>query len=273
MFQFDNQSTNPADAVSTAVLDAVSVIYDNWYNLLIIVLICVIAFGLLFVLKIAVNKFGRDYGLDPKAIRTIHMLLTYFIIILAVVNILPIFGAKLYPLLLSLGIISVVVIFGSQLVISNVIGGAIVYIEKPFVLDDVIKVGDNIGVVDEIHYRSTILTSLNGLSITIPNSTFLTASVVNYTRTKSYLLKIPFSMPRTVDLSGLKESLRAESASISGFKSERDINLYKLNMSKDKVDYELHLWISDPRDSEKVMTRVLDIVDNYYPSGKDHPAA
>ncbi len=123
-------------------------------------------------------------------------LVTYVIFIMALVIVLAVFNIQLYPLILSVGVISAVVVLGSQLLISNLLGGTVVYVEKPFLKGDLIRVGDNMGIVQGVSIRATTLKGLNGLNITIPNSTFLTTPITNYTRTKQYLIKVPFTMPR-----------------------------------------------------------------------------
>ena len=132
----------------------------------------------------------------PQTTRMIVSLVTYVIFIMALVIVLAVFNIQLYPLILSVGVISAVVVLGSQLLISNLLGGTVVYVEKPFLKGDLIKVGDNMGVVQGVSIRATTLKGLNGLNITIPNSTFLTTPITNYTRTKHYLIKVPFTMPR-----------------------------------------------------------------------------
>jgi small-conductance mechanosensitive channel len=162
-------------------------------------------------------------------------------------------------------VISAVVILGSQLLISNLLGGTVVYIEKPFLVGDLIKVGGNMGVVQGISIRATTLKGLNGLNITIPNSTFLTTSITNYTRTKHYLVKVPFTMPRNVNISGLVDAIKAHASSIPGLVADSREELYKTGISEDDIQYELQLWISDPRKSDEARSRAIDIIGQYYP--------
>lgn len=259
-------SVNPADAVSQAALDLGHFLYGNWNLLLLSLGILILALIVIKLLKAVLLNVAKDYNLPEKSIRTIITLVTYGIVILAFVNILAVFNVQLYPLILSLGVLSAVVVLGSQMIISNALGGAVVYIEKPFLVGDVIRVGENIGVVQNISFRSTILKGLNGLDITIPNSTFLTTSITNYTRTKQYLIKVPFSMPRDINLSGLIDAVKARSTSIPGLVTDREEALYKMGISKDDIHYELQFWISDPRKSDDARSKVIDVINQFYPS-------
>jgi small-conductance mechanosensitive channel len=240
------QSTNPADATTTAAINLASFFYGNWPKLLLTIAILAIALIVIRFLKSAIAQLGRDNRLPPGTIRAINVIVTYGTMIIAVVNVLAVFNIQLYSLIVSLGVISAVVVLSSQMIISNLLGGVVVYVERPFVMGDAIRVGDNYGVVEGMNIRSTTLKGDNGLAITVPNSTFLTNAITNYTRTHRYLIKVPFTMPRDVNLSGLAEAMRAHATSIPGFIPEETEALYKTGVSKDDFQCELHFWVSDP---------------------------
>jgi small-conductance mechanosensitive channel len=267
------QTANPADATTQAALALANFFYGNWQRILMSAAILVIAYIFMRVLKGLVLEMGKSYHLPPQTTRMAVTLMTYGIFILAFISVLAVFDIQLYPLILSLGILSVVVVLGSQLLISNLLGGAVVYIEKPFLIGDLIKVGDSTGVVQGISIRATTLRGLNGLDITIPNSTFLTTSITNYTRTMHYLIKVPFTMPRDINLSGLADAIKAHAPSIPGFMADRGDELYKMGISKDDIQYELHFWISDPRESDDARSKVIDIISQFYPTKRNEPSA
>lgn len=260
------QSANPADATTQAALNLANFFYGNWHKILLSIAILVIALIVIRFLQVAIKQIGKDYKLSSKTIRAINTVITYGVAILAIVNILAVFNIDLYPLIVSLGFISAVIVLGSQMVISNMLGGTVVYLERPFAVDDVIKVGENLGVVEKISIRSTTMRALNGLVITIPNSTYLTTPITNFTRTHRYLVKLPFSAPRDINMSGLIEDIRSSSSSIPGFMADDGDILYKIGIGKDHVDYELHFWVSDPRASDDARSRIVDLIARSFPS-------
>jgi small conductance mechanosensitive channel len=261
-------SSNPADATTQAAVALADFLYGNWFRLLLSVALLVLAFVVIKLLKKAIIELGKVYRLPPQTTRMIVSLTSYVIFILAIVIVLAVFNIQLYPLILSVGVISAVVVLGSQLLISNLLGGTVVYIEKPFLKGDLIKIGDNLGVVQSVSIRATRLKRLNGLDITIPNSTFLTTPITNYTRTKHYLIKVPFTMPRAVDMSGLVDAIKARAASIPGLVTDRSEELYKKGISMDDIQYELQFWVSDPRKSDDARSRVIDIIEGFGQEGQ-----
>jgi small-conductance mechanosensitive channel len=233
----------------------------------------IFAFILIRLVKGIILGLGKNYNLPPQTTRMIVSLVTYVIFIMALVIVLAVFNIQLYPIILSVGVISAVIVLGSQLLISNLLGGTVVYIEKPFLKGDLIRVGDNMGVVQGVSIRATKLRGLNGLDITIPNSTFLTAPITNYTRTKRYMIKVPFTMPRDINLTGLVDAIKAHASSVPGFAPDQAEQLYKMGISKEDIQYELHFWVTDPRQSDDARSRVIDIISQFYPAKRKEPAS
>jgi len=258
------QFTKQVDTTTQVALNLVSFFYDNWYKILLSIAILLAALAIVRSLKIASGRVGREYSLPPKTTWMINTIITYGMLTLAVISILAVFNVQLYSLIVSLGFFSAVLVLGTQIIISNLLGGIVISIEKSFIVGDVIKVGDNIGVVEGINIRSTIMRSLNGLVITVPNSTFLTTPITNYTRSQQYLIKMPFSTPRAADLSRLSDVVRSGASSIPGFVSDRGVSIFKTGVGKDDVQYELQFWVTDPRISDDARSRVVDIIDDFY---------
>lgn len=258
------QNTNPADATATAAVNLASYVSANWEKIVLSATIVLLSFVMIRALRLLMTRLGKEYDLPPKSVRLLNTIITYSVAIFAVAGLLSVFNVQLYSLIMSLGIISVVVVLGSQLIISNLLGGTVVYIEKPFMVGDLIKIGNDLGVVQNISFRSTVLKSNTGLIITVPNSTFLTTSIVNYTRTQGYLVDVPFVMPVETDVSGLIESIHQNRGSIPGFNSDHPEALFKTGISEKEIQYRLHFWVSDPGRADDARSKVIDIIGRCY---------
>jgi small-conductance mechanosensitive channel len=98
------------------------------------------------------------------------------------ISILNEFGFKLSHLLGAAGIITIAIGFASQTSMSNVISGLFLIAEKPFEVNDVIKVGEATGVVLSIDILSIKLRTFDNRFIRIPNETIIKSEVTNITR-------------------------------------------------------------------------------------------
>lgn len=91
-------------------------------------------------------------------------------------------GFSLAPLLGAAGLVGIALGFASQTSVSNVIAGLFLIAESPFVVDDLIQVGDTLGRVLSVDTMSVKLRTLDNKFVRIPNETLVKSTVTNLTR-------------------------------------------------------------------------------------------
>lgn len=123
--------------------------------------------------------------------------LIYFI---ALVQVLPLFGVDVKPILASAGIAGLAVGFGAQTLVKDVINGFFILFENQFDIGDVIKAAGVSGTVETMTLRKTVLRDSNGTVHVIPNSEIKVVS--NTTRDWSQV-----SLHVTVDYSEPSERI------------------------------------------------------------------
>ena len=113
--------------------------------------------------------------LISKAINYAGLAVIVFIVLLEL-------GVNLTPLLGAAGILGLAIGIASQASLSNVISGLFLISEKPFVVGDVIRSGNKVGVVISIDLLSVKIRSFDNLYIRIPNEKIISNEVTNITR-------------------------------------------------------------------------------------------
>ncbi len=88
---------------------------------------------------------------------------------IAILSLLSLSGLNVTPLLASAGIAGIAVGFGAQNLIKDWLAGFFILLENQYSVDDVIKVGEHSGLVERLDLRRTVLRSLDGSVIVIPN--------------------------------------------------------------------------------------------------------
>ncbi len=73
--------------------------------------------------------------------------------------------------------------FGLQEIFANFVSGIILLFERPFRVGDIITVGDLSGRVTRIRTRATTVLDFDNKEIVIPNKTFITGQLINWTLT------------------------------------------------------------------------------------------
>ncbi len=91
--------------------------------------------------------------------------------------------------------------------LSNVAGGIIILVQKPFVKGDEIQVEDVSGIVDYIDLMDTRLHTFSNQMIKIPNSMLVNSIIINKTRNDLVRVDCKFSVSYDSDLAKVKELL------------------------------------------------------------------
>ena len=94
-------------------------------------------------------------------------------------------GIPMDRLAIILGALSVGIGFGLQSLINNLVSGLILAFEKPINVGDVVEFGGQSGTMKSMGFRSSIITTWDGADVIIPNGSFLSENVINWTRGNS----------------------------------------------------------------------------------------
>ncbi len=107
-------------------------------------------------------------------------LLYYALIVVVLILALPHLGFKLSGLLVAGGIVGIALGFASQSIVSNLISGIFLLIERPINIGNPVNIDGIAGVVEDIQIISTTLRTFDGLYIRMPNQKVFTANITNY---------------------------------------------------------------------------------------------
>ena len=91
-------------------------------------------------------------------------------------------GVPLLPLVASLGVGGLAVALAARPTLENLIGGIILYTDRPVRVGDFCSFGDNMGTVERIGVRSTQIRARDRTVITVPNATFADMQIINWAR-------------------------------------------------------------------------------------------
>jgi MscS family membrane protein len=91
-------------------------------------------------------------------------------------------GIPALGLLAGASVLGLVVGLAAQPTLENLIGGMTLFADKPFVVGDYVRFGEDDGTVEEIGPRSTRIRKLDGTQLTVPNSDIVRARIANTTK-------------------------------------------------------------------------------------------
>lgn len=120
---------------------------------------------------------------DDQLVPFVKDALKIFIVVNALFVLLGgVFDLDLTSLLAGLGIGGLAIAFAAQESIKDIFGSITVFLDKPFVVGDVVRIGDVEGTVEKVGIRSTRMRTANRTLVTVPNKKMLESSVDNQTQ-------------------------------------------------------------------------------------------
>lgn len=112
---------------------------------------------------------------------TMATLARYTITIAGTVSALSLLGLRWSQLQWMAAALTVGLGFGLQEIFANFVSGLILLVERPFRVGDVITINQHTGTVTRIRTRATTVLDFDNQEIVIPNKTFITGQVTNWT--------------------------------------------------------------------------------------------
>ena len=104
------------------------------------------------------------------------------IYIIAIFLVLAILEINLTGLIAGLGLSGVIVTLAAQDTAKNLFGGAMIFIDKPFVVGDWIEMDNYEGTIEDITFRTTRIRTFENALVNIPNAMIADASVTNWSK-------------------------------------------------------------------------------------------
>jgi small-conductance mechanosensitive channel len=132
----------------------------------------------------------------------------YVLMLLIFLTILIQLGFNLSAILGAAGIVSVAIGFAAQTSLSNIISGLFLYWERPFEINDIIKVGETLGIVMSIDLMSVKIRTFENQFIRIPNETIIKSETTTVTRFPIRRLTIHVGVSYREDTAKVIETLR-----------------------------------------------------------------
>ncbi len=132
-----------------------------------------------YAIKKTVLADGNDLAHQETA-QTITMAASAFIWLGAALFTLGNLGFNVTSMIAGLGISGIAVALAAQAVLGDLFSAVAIYLDKPFIVGDAIKVGDVTGTVEHIGVKTTRVRSVNGEMLVFPNSTLTSSRIQNY---------------------------------------------------------------------------------------------
>ena len=210
---------------------------------LIYVIVILFVGGKLIKLLTRLIKNGRAFNKLDKSVSS--FLLSFIKVTLNVllcITIAGIIGIPSTSIITLLGSCGVAIGLALQGGLSNIAGGLIILVFKPFKVGDFIDTHTDSGTVKSISIFYTTLISPDNRIISIPNGTLANSSTINYSKEKERRLdiKLDVSYDNSIDL--VKKTLENIIDKEKRINKEKEVFIRLTDYKESSIEYTIRVW-------------------------------
>lgn len=189
-------------------------------------------------------------------------LLSYVIVGFGTVTTLATLGVSWDKLQWLATALSVGLGFGLQEIFGNFISGLIILFERPVRVGDLITIGNVTGTVNKIRIRATHITDADRKSVVVPNKTFVTSQLINWTLTDTVTrIVLTFGVNRGSDLAQAQQLIMQAVKENARVLHDPEPSLFVTHYGATTLDHELRIYVRELGDRSAATDELIRRVD------------
>lgn len=157
---------------------------ETTYHWLNVFLVVVLTWQIIRLIKALSKTLSQDEYLgsdgSASAIFSISLIVKILIWVVSFLIILSLFGVNISAIVAGLGVGGIAIAFALQNILQDIFSSFSIFIDKPFVVGDMIVIGTDIGTVERIGIKSTRIKTLQGEELVVSNKELTSTRVHNY---------------------------------------------------------------------------------------------
>ncbi|RJE79728.1 mechanosensitive ion channel family protein [Paracoccus sp. JM45] len=192
-------------------------------------------------------RIAASENLSPSMrVLSVKLLQTALFILAFIIGLRAI-GVDLTALAFLSGAIGLGIGFGLQKVVSNLVSGVIILMDKSIKPGDVISIGETFGWINHLGARYASISTRDGREYLIPNEDLITGQVVNWSHSDEFVrLDIHFGTSYADDPHLVRRIATEAALTDDRVLSTRPPVCHITGFGDSSVDYVLRFWIKDP---------------------------
>ncbi|ODT33708.1 MAG: potassium transporter KefA [Lautropia sp. SCN 70-15] len=215
--------------------------------------------GLLEVLVLSRMSLGQGSAYAATT------LISYLIVGVGAVSALSALGVSWDKLQWLVAALGVGLGFGLQEIFANFVSGLIILFEKPVRIGDVVTIGNLSGTVSRIRIRATTIIDFDHKEIIVPNKTFVTDQLVNWTLTDTVTrVTIKVGVAYGSDLDRVRSLLLKIAAENPRVLKEPEPMVVFLQFGASTLDHELRVHVRELADRNAAVDEINRRIDQTF---------
>ena len=233
--------------------ESITELFEHWVetllaqipNLIQALLVIAVAFYAAQRIQHAVERLVGRERRHRELARLLGRLVRIAVLVGGLLLVLGIFNQTqiLASFLASLGIFGLLVAFALQDITKNFAAGVLLLIQRPFALEDRIRVGLFEGVVVDVSLRATVLRTADGHEVLIPNADVYSGAITNLTRYPLRRHTVAIVLPIEIDSAAAQHVLEATLRRVPQIVREPRPVVVSTGVGVAEQQFEARFWI------------------------------
>ena len=253
---------NPIDKIWNKGEEWVDGFIQMLPNLLMAIAVLVGFYFLASLVKKLILKLLGKVSNNKAVVRLLANLATIIVMIIGLFIALDLLhlDKTVTSILAGAGVLGLAIALAFQDPILNMISGVLLSVRSmPFKIDDLVRTNGHFGRIEKITLRSTILKSLDGLDIVIPNKTVLQNPIENYSLSPGRRVEIACGVGYGSDLEHVQKTAIKAMEALDRDES-KDIELMFTEFGGSSIDFTLRYWIKESEQKTFLISRSQGII-------------
>lgn len=201
------------------------------------------------------NKLAK---LDPSAKGFVVSFIVISLKILLIIMVLRIIGIPMASLITILGSCAVAIGLALQGGLSNIAGGLMILLFKPFKVGDYISVDSLEGTVKSITMFYTTIVSVDNKTIQLPNGNLSNSNIINFTANKTRRVDLKISVSYDSDINKVKKVINDVIDKNELIIKDEDVLVRLLEQADSALVFAVKVWCN----KEDYWTVYYDLLEN-----------
>ncbi len=229
--------------------------------------------ALIFGLWLGVKGFTRvirlrllqSVGIRREMRDAIALLIQITLTTVGLLIVLQAVGVDVSSLAILVSVVGVGIGFGLQNIANNLISGLIIMLERPVQVGDFVKLGDLTGTVERIGLRSTEISTIDRLTIIVPNSEFIDNKVVNWSHGHPVSrLHIPFGVAYGSPLQQMRNTVLESANRHPQVLRYPKPQVWFKGFGDSSLDFDLLVWVREPRLQFRIQSDLYYLIETNF---------
>lgn len=196
-----------------------------------------------FVMKGIRRSFEKS-RMDAGAARFLTTLVSAILNILLLVIVAQILGVQTSSIVAIVGSAGLTLGLALQGSLSNLAGGVMILIRRPFSIGDYIVTPEGEGTVHDIDIFYTRLRTLDNKTIVIPNGALSNSAITNVTGCGERMLEMVISVGYESDIPKVRKCLLEEISKQEMVMEDREKKVFVKELGAHAIDFGIRVWVT-----------------------------